>query len=231
MTASLLGLIVFVAMSCMAVNALVVWVPLRIAEEERAEAALTSYWSVLRAFRVEGRLSVAVVALQVAVFAFCYWRLGAGVPLIVWVIFYWALIALAAIDLRTTFLPDALTLPLLWLGLVIQLWSGSRTVGPEQAIAGAVFGYLPLWLLAQGYLLLRKREGLGYGDLKLLAAIGAWIGPWPLPWILVLASLGALAWIGIQALCGRRGLMQSEFPFGPWIAAAAISVTLNGLNR
>ncbi|MCC7228455.1 MAG: prepilin peptidase [Burkholderiaceae bacterium] len=231
MTANLVFLLLFVALSCWAVNALVVWVPLRLAEEERAESNLTTYWSVLVGFRLAGILSFAVVALQVAVFGLCYWRLGPGVPLIVWAIFYWALIALAAIDLKTTFLPDILTLPLLWLGLVIQLWPASRTVGPELAIAGAVLGYLPLYLLAQAFLAVRKREGLGFGDLKLVAAIGAWIGPWPLPWILVIASLAALVWAGVQALSGRKGLMQSEFPFGPWIALATFAFAISGMIR
>ena len=230
MTATPVFLLAFVALSCWAVNALVVWVPLRLAEEERAESNLTTYWSVLVGFRLAGIVSFAVIALQVAAFGICYWRLGPGVPLVVWVVFCWGLIALAAIDLKTTFLPDILTLPLLWLGLVIQLWPASRTVGPELAIAGAVLGYLPLYLLAQAFLAIRKREGLGFGDLKLVAAIGAWIGPWPLPWILVIASLAALAWAGIQALSGRKGLMQSEFPFGPWIALATCALAIHGMS-
>lgn len=92
-------------------------------------------------------------------------------------------------------------------------------------------GYLPLYLFAQAFLAVRKREGLGFGDLKLVAAIGAWIGPWPLPWILVIASLAALTWAGIQALSGRKGLMQSEFPFGPWIALATGALAINGMVR
>jgi leader peptidase (prepilin peptidase)/N-methyltransferase len=138
-----------------------------------------------------------------------------------WMLFGWGLIALAVIDARTKLLPDVLTLPLMWLGIVMQLFPETRTVGLESSIWGVVAGYVPLWLLAHMYLLLRGRDGLGMGDLKLLAAMGAWSGAAILPMVVFLAALMALIGVLTLRVVRRESSdLQAEFPFGPWIAVA-----------
>ena len=137
------------------------------------------------------------------------------------------LIVLAIVDARTKLLPDALTLPLLWLGILIQLFPETRTVGLEMSVIGAVAGYLPLWLLAQAYRLIRGRDGLGMGDLKLLAAMGAWSGPFLLPQVLLLAALLAIAVYVIERVLRRSADgFHDERPFGPSIVAAYFIVLL-----
>jgi prepilin signal peptidase PulO-like enzyme (type II secretory pathway) len=138
-----------------------------------------------------------------------------------WAIWSVALVVLAFVDARTKLLPDMLTLPFLWLGIVIQLFPETRTIGLELSVIGAVAGYLPLWLLAQAYRLIRGRDGLGMGDLKLLAAMGAWSGPLVLPQVLLLAALLAIAVFVIERLVHRSaGGFHEERPFGPAIVAA-----------
>lgn len=149
-----------------------------------------------------------------------------------WQSFFWSiwgggLVVLAFVDARTKLLPDALTLPLLWLGIVIQLFPETRTVGLEMSIIGAVAGYLPLWLLAQAYRLIRGRDGLGMGDLKLLAAMGVWSGPFLLPQVLLLAALLAIAVFVMERVLRRSAnSFHDERPFGPSIVAAYFIVLL-----
>ena len=138
-----------------------------------------------------------------------------------WALWGVALVVLAFVDARTKLLPDVLTLPFLWLGIVIQLFPETRTIGLELSVIGAVAGYLPLWLLAQAYRLIRGRDGLGMGDLKLLSAMGAWSGPFVLPQVLLLAALLAIAVFVIERLVHRSaGGFHEERPFGPAIVAA-----------
>lgn len=135
------------------------------------------------------------------------------------------LLALAAIDLRTQLLPDALTLPLLWAGLLYQLiWQPSRL---EDALLGAVIGYLLLWSFYQLFRLLTGREGMGYGDFKLLAALGAWSGWQALPLTLTL-SAGAGATVGILCQLAIPRLRGAPLPFGPFLAAAGGMMLLEG---
>jgi leader peptidase (prepilin peptidase)/N-methyltransferase len=136
----------------------------------------------------------------------------------------WFLIALTFIDLDHQLLPDSLTLPLLWLGLLASLtsWSSaahSLPVDPVSAICGAVVGYLSLWLVYHAFRMLTGKEGMGYGDFKLLAALGAWLG-WRmlLPIVLLAALVGAVAGIALIAL--RRHQRGTPIPFGPFLAAA-----------
>ncbi len=127
------------------------------------------------------------------------------------------LIVLTFIDLDHQLLPDNITLLLLWCGLLFSVW-GLHTV-PVDAILGAVLGYLSLWAVFHGFKLLTGKEGMGYGDFKLLAALGAWMGWQSLPLIIILSSLvGAL--IGIATL--GLGLLKREepIPFGPFLASA-----------
>ncbi|MGI4857767.1 MAG: prepilin peptidase [Janthinobacterium lividum] len=127
------------------------------------------------------------------------------------------LIALAFIDARTHLLPDSLTLPLLWAGLLLNV--GGLFVPLADAVLGAAAGYLFLWLIYWGFRLLRGKEGMGYGDFKLLAALGAWLGWQALPQIILLSALaGSL--FGVAALLGGRLRSDQPLPFGPYLAFA-----------
>ncbi|ADC61130.1 prepilin peptidase [Allochromatium vinosum] len=129
----------------------------------------------------------------------------------------WSLIALAVIDLDTQLLPDSLTLPVLWLGLFLSLFG--LFTDSQSAIIGAVAGYLSLWTVFQLFRLATGKEGMGYGDFKLLALFGAWLG-WPaLPQIILLSALvGAL--VGVGLILSGRHESGKPLPFGPYLAAA-----------
>lgn len=149
---------------------------------------------------------------------------GAGALLLVW-----SLIALAFIDIDHQILPDAITLPLLWGGLLMALLGT-----PEQGLAdlrsaviGAMAGYLSLWLVYQVFLRLTGKEGMGHGDFKLLAALGAWLGWQQLPLIILLSALaGALIGLALVVLRGRDG--AQPLPFGPYLAVAGFVALLWG---
>jgi leader peptidase (prepilin peptidase)/N-methyltransferase len=145
------------------------------------------------------------------------WKFGLGWQSCAGLILTWALIALAGIDLRTQLLPDQLTLPLLWLGL---LWSLVPVFADSRAsIVGAVIGYLSLWSVYWLFKLVTGKEGMGYGDFKLLAALGAWMGPLSLLPIVLLSSLiGAV--VGGTFLAIRGHDRATPIPFGPFIAIA-----------
>ena len=131
----------------------------------------------------------------------------------------WGLLAASAIDIETRLLPDSLTMPLLWLGLAFNL---RDTFAPLQdCVIGVMAGYAVLWTIYHGFKLLTGREGMGYGDFKLLALLGAWLG-WPaLPAILLLASLaGAIA--GMTLVVRGRASRDTPLPFGPYLAAAGL---------
>ncbi len=129
----------------------------------------------------------------------------------------WTLIAAAAIDYEHYLLPDALTLPMLWLGL---LWSilAPGAPAPADAILGAVAGYLALWAIFHGHRLVTGREGMGYGDFKLTAALGAWLGWQALPALVLFAALAALLVAVLLAVRSRP--LGQPLPFGPALAAA-----------
>jgi leader peptidase (prepilin peptidase) / N-methyltransferase len=131
-----------------------------------------------------------------------------------------ALIALTFIDIDEQLLPDSITLPLLWAGLLFNLAAGEHAfVSLPDAVAGAVAGYLSLWLVYQAFKLVTGREGMGYGDFKLLAALGAWLGWQMLPMIILLSALvGAVLGIAMILILGRD--RQLPIPFGPYLAAA-----------
>lgn len=149
--------------------------------------------------------------------ALCAWQFGWGWPLSAALGFTWVMIALSVIDLRTQLLPDSLTLPLLWAGLALSLFP--IFVPPNTAIVGAMAGYLSLWSIYHLFRLLTGKEGMGYGDFKLLAAIGAWLGWQALPMVILLSSfVGAL--VGIGLVIFRRHDRQVPIPFGPYLAAA-----------
>jgi len=133
------------------------------------------------------------------------------------------LLALLLIDWHTMLLPDVLTLSLLWLGLLFNLVTGFTPL--SSALYGAMVGYALLWTLSTGYALLRKQEGMGLGDAKLLAALGAWLGWGALPQLLMLASLLTLSGVLLRRVRGKTSLQQ-PFPFGPGLALAGFWIAL-----
>ena len=145
------------------------------------------------------------------------WKFGPTWAALAALFFTWTLIAAAGIDLRTQLLPDQLTLPLLWLGLLLALLP--LFVDARAAIIGAATGYLALWGVYWIFKLLTGKEGMGYGDFKLLAALGAWMGPMALlPVVLISSLIGAV--VGVIALRARGQDHSTPIPFGPFLAAA-----------
>jgi leader peptidase (prepilin peptidase)/N-methyltransferase len=152
------------------------------------------------------------------------WKFGFGWPALAALVFTWFLIALTCIDLDTQLLPDSLTLPLLWIGLTLALFA-SRTGGAPvpvdlpSSVIGAIAGYVSLWSVYHLFRLLTGKEGMGYGDFKLFAALGAWLG-WQmlLPVILIAAAAGAV--VGITVLSVRRQHSSTPIAFGPFLAAS-----------
>jgi len=131
----------------------------------------------------------------------------------------WALIALAGIDFDTQLLPDVITLPLLWFGLAFNLFSTFTDL--SSAVIGAMAGYLSLWLVYWGFKLTTGKEGMGYGDFKLLAALGAWFGWQMLPLIILLSSLLGAIFGLLLIFFAKRG-RNVPIPFGPYLAAAGL---------
>ncbi|MCP4827825.1 MAG: prepilin peptidase, partial [Proteobacteria bacterium] len=145
------------------------------------------------------------------------WYFPLSIALLGAVLFTWALVALTMIDVDHQLLPDDITLPLLWMGLLFNL-TGTY-VGLGDAVIGAMGGYLTLWTVYQLFRLLTGKEGMGYGDFKLLAALGAWMGWQMLPIIILLSSaVGAI--VGIAMMIIKRRGKDIPIPFGPYLAAA-----------
>ncbi len=161
-----------------------------------------------------------------ALFAFCVWRWGWSVTAMAWCGFSAAILVLAMIDWDTTLLPDDITLPLLWAGLIAATLQWT-TVPLPVALWGAVGGYLSLWLIYWLFKLLTGREGMGYGDFKLFAALGAWFG-WPalVPIILMASIIGAIVGIGMKFSSGLRE--GGYVPFGPFLAGAGLTAMAFG---
>jgi leader peptidase (prepilin peptidase)/N-methyltransferase len=152
------------------------------------------------------------------------WRFGWHWQSAAALFFTWALVALTAIDLDHQILPDIITLPLLWLGLLLSLaWHGDLSqpipVDPTSAIIGGAAGYLTLWSVYWAFKLLTGKEGMGYGDFKLFGAFGAWMGWQMLPLILLLSAFAG-AVIGIVLIVARGRDRNIPIPFGPYLAAA-----------
>lgn len=139
---------------------------------------------------------------------------GCSLELVAWLAFCYLLIALIWIDFDHKLLLDNLTYPLLWLGLLFSLYRND--LSPESAILGAALGYLSLWSVFWLFKLLTGKEGFGYGDFKLLAALGAWLGPSQLPMIIILAAVvGAV--IGLALIASKRLPADRAIPFGPYL--------------
>jgi leader peptidase (prepilin peptidase)/N-methyltransferase len=156
--------------------------------------------------------------------AWVAWHFGFGAPAACALLVTWALVALTGIDLDHQLLPDNITLPLMWAGLLAAVAIGpiagaAVPVSPKDAIIGAAAGYISLWLIFHAFKLVTGKEGMGYGDFKLFAALGAWLGWKVLPMVIVLsAATGAVLGILMIALQGRD--RRAPMPFGPYLAAA-----------
>jgi leader peptidase (prepilin peptidase)/N-methyltransferase len=162
--------------------------------------------------------------------AYVGWRFGFSAATLGGLLFTWVLIAGALVDFDTQLLPDSLTLPLVWAGLLFNLFGTFTTL--DSALIGAVAGYLSLWSVYWAFKLITGKEGMGYGDFKLLAAIGAFLGWQMLPAVILLSSLvGALVGMLLIALANRG--RSVPMPFGPYLAAAGLLALFFGpdLNR
>ena len=162
-----------------------------------------------------------------ALFFFCAWRWGLTATGLAWSGFAAALLALALIDWDTTLLPDDITLPLLWAGLIVAALGWNPGVQLSQALWGAVAGYLSLWLVYWAFKLATGKEGMGYGDFKLFAILGAWFG-WSalVPMILMASVIGAVVGIAMKLSSGLRE--GGYVPFGPFLAGAGLTAMLFG---
>ncbi len=166
----------------------------------------------------------AIEALTGVLSAAVAWKFGFGWPAVAALVLTWFLIALTFIDVDHQLLPDNLTLPLVWIGLLLSLWASPGAgapipMDPRSSIIGAIAGYVSLWSVYHLFRLLTGKEGMGYGDFKLFAALGAWLG-WKmlLPIILIAAAVGAVVGIAILALRGQN--RSTPIAFGPFLAAA-----------
>ncbi|MEJ2275084.1 MAG: A24 family peptidase [Woeseiaceae bacterium] len=156
--------------------------------------------------------------------AICAWHFGVGWEALMAVVLTLALLPIALIDAETQLIPDAIVLPLMWIGLAMSLFApmeGATTlfIPPRDAIIGAMAGYLSLWSVYQLFKLVTGKEGMGYGDFKLLAALGAWLG-WQHLHIIVLMSAVVGAIVGIALMVFRKHGREMPIPFGPYLAAA-----------
>jgi leader peptidase (prepilin peptidase)/N-methyltransferase len=158
-----------------------------------------------------------VELLTAAVSAAVAWHFGLSLHTLAGLVLSWGLIALGFIDIDRQLLPDAITLPLLWLGLLLSVFN--LYVDSPTSILGAVSGYLVLWLVFQLFRLLTGRAGMGYGDFKLLALLGAWQGWTMLPLILVMSSVAGAIIGGLMFVQGHRD-HRTPIPFGPYLALA-----------
>ena len=160
-----------------------------------------------------------------ALSAFLIWHFGSGIVGLATLAFLWLLIALTFIDLDTQFLPDDLTYLLLWGGLLINLHG--NFVPLSDAVIGAAAGYLSLWSIYWVFKITTGKEGMGYGDFKLLAALGAWLGWKTLPAIILLSS-GVGAVVGISLIVLTKHGRDNPIPFGPYLAAAGLLALFAG---
>ena len=163
-----------------------------------------------------------------ALFGFVGWHFGAQPVAVLWCAFCAMLVALAGIDWDTTLLPDSITLPLLWAGIVVAALGW--TIPLFDAVWGAVVGYLSLWSVYWAFKLATGKEGMGFGDFKLLAALGAWLG-WKmiLPIVLAASVIGAVVGIAMKL---SSALREGRYvPFGPFLAGAGLVVLFAGQER
>lgn len=168
--------------------------------------------------RISPRYPV-VEALSGLASAYAAWHFGFGLAAFAAMLFLWCMIALAFIDFDTQLLPDAITLPLVWAGLLLNL--GGTFVDLGSAVVGAAAGYVSLWSVYWGFKIVTGKEGMGFGDFKLLAAVGAWLG-WQMLPLVVLASSFVGAVVGIALMLLAKHGRNVPIPFGPYLALAGV---------
>lgn len=211
---------------------LALWLPYRINQEEARwiaevlnskndQEAPVTFQSILHARNYRSPEQWIVILLSIIAVSICSLHFGWSAKAIGLMFFACGMLTLAIIDQRTKYLPDQLTLPMVWLGLLIQLNPETKTVGIESAVLGAVFGYLILWIVAHLFYKLRRLEGLGHGDMKLMAIVGAWLGPLSIPAVIFFASLFAVIYQCV-AIIRKKTHRHDQFPFGPWIVTSAL---------
>ena len=147
------------------------------------------------------------------------WHFGFGIEALSALALIWMLVALTGIDIDTQLLPDSITLPLLWLGLAVNLFAVWTPL--SSAVIGAMLGYGSLWSVYWLFKLVTGREGMGYGDFKLLGALGAWFGWQAVPLMILLSSFVGAA-LGIAILLSKRQGRDTPMPFGPYLAGAGL---------
>jgi leader peptidase (prepilin peptidase)/N-methyltransferase len=183
----------------------------------------------------QGPISARYPAVELAtgiLSAWAAWHFGFGSAAACAVAVTWMLIALTGIDIDHQLLPDSITLPLLWAGLLAAVFIGpiegsALPVSPNEAIIGAAAGYLSLWLVFHAFRLITGKEGMGYGDFKLFGALGAWMG-WKVLPLIILLSAGTGAILGIAMIVLRGRDRAAPMPFGPYLAAAGWIAMLYG---
>jgi leader peptidase (prepilin peptidase)/N-methyltransferase len=174
------------------------------------------------------RLYPAVELVTGAIWLACAWRWGVNATGLGWAFFTSVLLALAVIDWQTTLLPDDLTQTLVWTGLIASA-AGGLPLPLDQSVWGAVTGYLSLWSVAYVFERFTGKQGMGAGDFKLLAGLGAWLGPLALiPLVLLASSAGAIVGLVLKF----KGQLNEEgyIPFGPFLAAAGVLVAVVGMQ-
>jgi leader peptidase (prepilin peptidase) / N-methyltransferase len=192
-------------------------------------------WLMLRGKCAQCRTPISarypiIEAITGALTAFVIYKFGVNWAGLGGILLVWSLIALTMIDYDTQLLPDQITLPLLWLGIVFSLLphaGGFPAESLEASVSGAIAGYFALWLVYWGFKLATGKEGMGYGDFKLLAALGAWLGWQTLPAIILLSAVvGAVTGIAMIVFGGHK--REVPIPFGPYLAGAGILAMLWG---
>ncbi len=173
-----------------------------------------------------------VEALTAILTAIVAWRFGFGWESAAAIVLTWALIAISVIDIDHQIIPDSISLPFVWIGLMLSLFQpmeGAEVlfIGARTSIVGALAGYLSLWTIYQLFRLMTGKEGMGYGDFKLLAVLGAWLGWQMLPLIILLSAFVGTA-VGISMIVVRRHDRNIPIPFGPYLAAAGWIAMLYG---
>jgi len=166
-----------------------------------------------------------IEAVSAVLSAALVWHFGFGWEGMAALVFGWLLLAMTFIDIDTQLLPDDLTYPLLWLGLLVNV--KGMFVPLQDAVLGAAAGYMVLWTVYWVFKLVRGKEGMGYGDFKLLAALGAWMG-WQMLPAIILLSAGVGSVIGIAIIIASRMGFDHKIPFGPYLAGAGLVALLCG---
>ncbi len=167
-----------------------------------------------------------VELLTAALATFVFWHFGATPQGICAIFFVFTLIALTGIDLKTQYLPDIITIPLMWAGIILGFWH--VFIALDTAVIGALLGYLSLWSVASLFKLLFNKEGMGLGDAKLLAAILAWVDFQYFPLVLIIACVAGIFITITQRLFSGNKILNTPLPFGPYLALGGLIALLYG---